>query len=241
MNISIKSTTRVGGILYLIIIVTGLFGEIFVRSKLIVSGDATATATNIMASPLLWRFGIAGDLLQHVCDAGLMVVFFILLRPVNKNLALVAVFLNLIQSAVLVATTLNLSEALFLLGNARYLSVFEPQQLHALAYLSIKLHQNGFGVGLIFFGFTCLIVGYLIFRSGYLPRALGVMMQIVGFCYLVNSFALLLTPPFAAMLFPAILIPAFFGELSFCLWLLVKGVNVGKWEKYGSRKAIDEV
>lgn len=222
---------RIGGALYLILILAGMFGVIFVRDKLIVSGDATATANNIIASPLLWRIGIAADLIMHVCDVPLMLVFYVLLRPVNRNLALLAVLFNLVQTAVLVANKLNLLAALFLLGSADYLKAFDPHQLHALSYLSLKLHDYGFGVGLIFFGCECLVVGYLIFRSGYLPRTIGVLMQIAGLCYLTNSFVLLLAPALAKMLYPGVLVPAFIGELSLCLWLLVKGVNVSKWEE----------
>jgi hypothetical protein len=221
---------RIGGVLYLIIIVAGILDQLFVRSTLIVSGDATATATNMMASPELWRLGIAGDLIMHVCDIPLMLIFYVLLKPVNKNLALLALLFNLIQTAVLVANKLNLLTALFLLGDADYLKAFEPNQLHALSYLLIKLHDYGFGVGLIFFGFVCLLEGYLIFRSTYLPRTLGVLMQIAGVCYLTNSFAMLLAPKFANMLFPTIMMPCLVAELSLCLWLMVKGVDVTKWE-----------
>lgn len=228
---SIKKTARIGGILYLVIIIAGIFGEAFVRDKLIVSGDATATANNIMASPLLWRIGIAGDLVMHLCDIPLVLIFYVLLRPVSKNLALLAVLFNLVQTAVLVANKLHLFTAIFLLGSVDYLKVFEPQQLHALSYLSIKLHGYGFGLGLLFFGFECLVLGYLIVRSGYFPRIIGVLMQIAGLCYLVNSFALFLAPALADILFPAILVPAFFAEVSLCLWLLVKGVNIRKWEE----------
>src|SRR5689334_15875743 len=109
---------RIGGILYLLIIITGLFGEMFVRDKLVVSGDATTTASNILASPLLWRLGIAGDLFEHVCDVGLVVIFYVLLKPVNKNLALTAVLLNLVQTSVLVANSFNLLKPLFYLSGA---------------------------------------------------------------------------------------------------------------------------
>jgi Domain of unknown function (DUF4386) len=228
---SIKKTARIGGLLYLIIILAGMFAVIFVRDKLIVSGDATATANNIMASQLLWRIGIAADLIMHVCDIPLMLIIYILLRPVNKNLALFALLFNLIQTAVLVANKLNLVAALLSLESVDYLKAFEPYQLHAQVYLSLKLHDIGFGIGLIFFGFVCLVQGYLIIRSGYLPRAIGVMMQIAGLCYLTNSFALLLAPKFANMIFPVIMMPCLVAELSFCLWLIVKGVNVTKWEE----------
>jgi len=222
---------RTGGVLYLILILAGMFAVIFVRDKFIVSGDVAATAHNIMAHPLLWRMGIAADLVMHICDVPVMLVLFVLLRPVNKNLALLSLLFNVVQTAVLVANKLSLIAALFPLGNADYLKAFGPHQLYAQAYLSLKLHDYGFGVGLIFFGFTCLVNGHLIFRSGYLPKAIGVLMQIAGLCYLMNSFALLLAPAFAAQLFPWIILPCFIAELLFCLWLILKGVNIVKWEQ----------
>ena len=231
MKISIKTTARIGGILYLVIIFAGIFSELFVRGKLIVAGNATATANNIIASQLLWRVGIASDLVMHICDVPLMLIFYILLKPVNKNLALLAMLFTLIQTAVLVAFKLNLFQALFLLGDAAYLKTLDPVQLHALAFAFIRLDAYGFGVGLLFFGFACLVLGYLITKSGYLPKLIGVLMQIGGLCYITNSFALILAPKFAELLFPVILVPSFIAELSFCLWLLVKGVNIPNWEK----------
>ena len=229
---------RMGGILYLLIIVTGVLSELFTQGTLVVPGDAVSTANNIMASRSLWRVGIAGDILMHVFDIPLMLIFYILLKPVNKNLALLAVLFNLVQSAVLVANSLNLLMPLFLLGNADYLKVLEPNQLYTLAYLFIKLNDFGFGVGLIFFGFECLVLGYLIFRSGYFPRFLGILMQIAGLSYLTNSFALLLAPTFASKIAPAILLPAFIGEMSLCLWLLVKGVDLPRWREQAERNFI---
>jgi Domain of unknown function (DUF4386) len=221
---------RIGGILYLLIIVAGALGEIFIRGTVIVSGDAVSTASNIMASQSLWRIGITGDLLMHVFDVPLMLVFYVLLKPVNKNLALLAVLFNLIQTAVLVANKLNLLMPLFLLGNADYLKAFEPNQIYALTYVFVRAHDYGFGIGLIFFGFACLIYGYLLFKSGYFPRTLGVLMVIVGLSYLTNSFTLILAPAYAGTIFP-VLVLALIGELSLCLWLLVKGVNVQRWKE----------
>ena len=182
-----------------------------------------------MASPSLWRAGIAGDLVMHLCDVGVMLVFYVLLRPVSKNLALLALLFNLVQTAVLVANKLNLLVPLFLLGDAEYLKAFTPQQLQALSYVSLRTHDYGFGVGLMFFGVECLVVGYLIFRSGYLPRMLGVLMQIAGACYLTNSFALIVSPALGSKLFPFILLPPFVAELSTASWLLLKGVDVTRW------------
>ena len=175
--------------------------------------------------------GIAGDLMMHICDAILMLVFYVLLRPVNRHLALLVVLFNLIQTAVLVANKMNLLMPLFLLGNAGYLKAFTQDQLQALSYLSVKAHGYGFGIGLIFFGFLCLIEGYLIYRSGFLPKTIGVLMEIAGICYLLNSFALILAPALADKIFPAVLVPPFIAELSLCLWLLIKGVNVFKWKE----------
>ena len=225
---------RIGGVLYLIIIVIGLFGEAFVRDRLIVSGDATATAANIMSHESLWRFHIAAELFLLICAVALLLILFVLLRPVSRDLALLAVFFNLVSIGIEAATTMRLLEALFPLGNAGYLKAFTPEQLYAMATLSLKSHGYGFGVSLLFFACFCLIVGYLIFRSGYLPKTIGVLMQIAGVCYLTNSFALILSPAVANRLFPAILVPAFIGEASLCLWLLVKGVNVEKWKEKAS-------
>jgi hypothetical protein len=228
---------RMGGILYLMIIVAGALGEIYIRGALIVSGDPVSTASNIMASQSLWRIGLTGDLMMHVFDVPLMLIFYVLLKPVNKNLALLALLFNLIQTAVLVANKLNLLMPLLLLGKAAYLKAIEPDQLYALAYLFVKLHEYGFGIGLIFFGFECLVLGYLIYRSGYLPTILGVLMAIAGLSYLINSFALLLAPAFAAIIVPAILLPALIGETALCLWLLVRGVNAVEWEKRARESA----
>jgi Domain of unknown function (DUF4386) len=225
---------RVGGLLYLVIIVAGVLGELFVRGTLVVSGDAAATAGRILASESLWRLGIVGDLVMHLCDVVVMWAIYVLLRPVSRNLALLALLFNLIQTAVLVANKLNLLVPLFLLGDATYLKAFDTAQLQAWSYIAVKTHDYGFGIGLIFFGFVCLVEGYLIRRSRYLPSLLGVLMQIAGACYLVNSFALLLAPAFEARIFPAILVPCFIAELALALWLLVKGVNVDEWNKHGA-------
>lgn len=228
---------RIGGILYLMIILLGALGEIFVRGSLITPGDAAATAGNILASQTLWRMGIAGDILMHVFDIPLMLILYLLLRPVNKNLALLAVLFNLIQTAVLVLNKLNLLVPLFLLDNANYLKSLEPDQLVALSHIFVRLHGYGFGLGLIFFGSACLVYGYLIFRSGYIPRILGILIQAAGLSYLVNSFALILAPEFASMLVPAILLPALVGELSLALWLLVRGVRVEAWKQRAAKYA----
>src|SRR6266849_2228766 len=192
---------RIGGVLYLIIIVVGLFDEAFVRNRIIVLGDATATAANIRSLAWLWCFGIAAEFFLLICAGALTLIFFVLLRPVSRDLALLAVFVNLVSLAVEAAVQLYLLGALFPLGKAEYLRAFQPEQLYALASLSVKAHSYGFGVALIFFGCVCLILGYLIFRSGFLPKAIGVLMQIAGLSYLTDSVALRLAPIFANRIF----------------------------------------
>lgn len=219
---------RIAGILYLVIIIAGFIAETFVRNKLFVSGDANATANNIIHSEFLWNIGITADLIMQICDLPVMIILYYLLKPVSRKLALLNLSFNLIQTAVLVANKLNLLAALFFLGDAEYLKSFTPDQLHTLSYLSIKLHDFGFGVGLIFFGFVCLIEGYLIFKSGYFPKAIGVLMALAGICYLTNSFALILAPQFSSI---TLLLPCVIAELSLSLWLIFKGVNIPLWKR----------
>lgn len=224
-----RRAAQLAGWLYLAIIVLGLFGEVVVRRALVVPGDAAATLHQIAGSPLLWRAGIVGDLLMHVLDIPVIVIFYVLLRPVSEGVALSATWINLVQTAVLAANKLNLLVPVLLLGDAGHLKAFLPQQLQALSYLAIQLHDIGFGIGLVFFGFACLATGWLILRCGYLPAILGVLMLLAGLSYLVNSVVLLLAPPVAPALFPGVLVPAFVGELSLCLWLIAKGVDMEQW------------
>jgi len=218
---------RIAGILYLVIILMGIGAEALVRNKLFVSGDANATANNIMHADFLWKMGITADLIMHICDLPVMIILYYLLKPVSKKLALLNLSFNLIQTAVLVLNKLNLLAALFFLGDAEYLKSFTPDQLHTLSYLSIKLHDFGFGIGLIFFGFVCLLEGYLIFRSVYFPKTIGVLMTVAGICYLTNSFVLILAPQFSSI---TLLMPCLLAELSFSLWLIFKGVNLSIWK-----------
>jgi len=221
---------RIAGVLYLMIIVIGFSSEFFVRDKLVMAGDVTATANNIASSESLWRTSIACELILLVCAVALTLIFYVLLRPVNKSLALLAVLFNIVEFPIEAVSKLCLLAALFFSGSADYLKAFEPRQLHALVKISLKLHDYGFGIDLVFFGFACLVYGYLLFRSGFFPRTLGVLMAIAGLSYLANSFTLILAPAYAGRISP-ILVLALIGELSLCLWLMVKGVNVPKWNE----------
>lgn len=221
---------RIGGLAYLFIIIAGAIGELFIRNTIVIAGDPAATARNISDHQLLWRIGIAGDLLMHVCDLIVAIVYYTLFKRVNKTLAILAVLFGMIQTAVLVANKLNLVIPTFFLANEDYLQAFNTQQRQVLSYIAIKSHHLGFGIGLIFFGFECLIDGYLVRLSGFLPSILGWLLTLVGICYLANSFVLIIAPQFSGTLFPILMAPIFIGELSMCLWLLFKGVNLEKWK-----------
>ncbi len=221
---------RVGGLLYVVIIVGGIVGEGLIRGGLIVPGDPTATAQNIRASEQLWRAGAASELFMLVCSVVVTLVLYVLLRPVSKDLALLAVFFNLVTIAMEATNELHLLATLIPLEGAGHLGAFGTDQLDALAYVPLTLYGYGFGNDLIFFGVACLALGALIYRSGYLPKAIGLLMTLAGLGYLVNSFALILSPALAAVLFPAVLLPAVVGEGSLALWLLSKGVDVAGFE-----------
>ena len=219
---------RLGGALYLVLIGLGFYGEA-IRDKFVVPGNASATAGNIASHEFVWRLGIASEFIALICVTALAMIYYYLLRPVSKELNLLATLLRIVGIAVESIATINLFVALFPLGNAPSLKAFTPEQLQAMTVLAIRVHSYSFGVALLFFGFTFLFHGYLIFCSGYFPRLLGVLIQLGGLSYLTNSFALFLAPDLANRLFPAIVLPAFLGESSLCLWLLLKGVNVEKW------------
>lgn len=224
-----KTTARIAGLLYLIIIVAGISAEFFVRQSLIVAGDPATTAANVTAAESLFRLGIGGDLIMILADIALALAFFVLLRPVSTALALLAAFFRLVQASVLGLNLLNLFIALQYLSGASFLSAFSLEQRNAQGLLFLNAHSMGYTLAMIFFGAQCLVLGYLVYRSGYFPRVLGVLMLIAGAGYLTDSFASILLPNYAsyeAMLLIVGFVPAFVGELAMCLWLLVKGVTL---------------
>lgn len=218
------------GTLYLLIIAAGLFAE-FVRQRTVVPADAAATAGNITGHAFMFRLGLVADLSTFVCAVALTVILYVLLRPVNATAALLMLGFNLVQDAIGGVNVLNTYRPLQLLGGAAHLKVFSREQLEAMAMLSINSHSVGFNIAMLFFGCSCLALGYLIWSSGLFPKALGVLIAIAGVCYLTLGMARLLSPPLASTLFPLVYVPAFIGELSFAVWLTVKGVNLARWQE----------
>jgi hypothetical protein len=227
---------RLGGVLYLAVILLGAFSEGFAVNTLIVPADAGATAHNILASRGLWSLAVAADLVVPIIAVVGVWISYELLRPVSKSLVLLDVFLTLVALAVEAVSKLFLLLVLPILGTAN--DLVEHRQREVLVNLALKAHGISFDISLIFFGCGCLVEGYLLYKSGYFPKFIGVLLQIAGGCYLVSCFADLFAPAVANLLTPAILLPPLLGELSYCLWLLIKGVDLGKWnERTGAATA----
>lgn len=220
---------RVAGVSYLITIIMGVFAEIFVRGKLVVRGDAAATAANILAHESLYRFGLAADLVMLSAYIVVTLLLYVLLKPVGRSLSLLAALFSMVGIATLSVNCLNHVAPLLLLGGAPSPSAFDTGQLQVLALFFLKLHAWGYGIASVFFGTYCIMVGYLIFRSGFLPRIIGVLMAIGGLGYLISSFTRFLFPTVAARL-PELAVLAGIAELSLTLWLMIVGVNAVKWE-----------
>jgi hypothetical protein len=225
---------RIAGFLYLIVIVGGLFAEIFVRGRLVVHGDAAATAHNIVTHELLYRWGFAVEVFYCAfCNIPILVIFYNLFKVVNKNVALLMVFFDLVTTATESISMLAHFAPLVFLGGGHYLSAFAVEQLQASAYMSLQLFEHGFAISLVFFGLDCLALAYLILRSTFFPRFIGVLLAIEGLGYLINSFALFLAPALQARIFPYFMVTGI-AEVALCLWLLVMGVNVQRWQEQAS-------
>lgn len=229
--ISNKNLARLAGLCYLIVIATGLFSEVFVRQTLRVSNDALTTAHNIQTNEMLFRWGFVADIINFVVGLPTILIIYYLFKQINKLLLQLAVAFVIIQTAIIAVNLLNQISPLLILSNDTYLNTFQPNQLATLSLLSLNIQAQGYAIGLVFFGFYCLIVGYVIYKSKLLPKILGILYAFTGLCYLVNSFTMFLSKGFENPLFIYLAIPIFIGELSLCLWLLIKGIDTSKMVK----------
>jgi hypothetical protein len=216
---------RVAGLLYLFANLFAPFTLLYLPARFIVRGDAAATASNIMTSETLFRFGIVGNLFTFIANIFLALGLYELLKVVNKNMASLMVILFLVGVPIAMLNELNQFAVLQLLSDARFLKTYPTDQLQALAYLLLRLHDQGLLIAHIFFGLWLLPMGYLVFKSGFIPKIVGVLLVIAGVGYVVQSFAIFLGYNVNIILFTGL------GELVFLLWLLIKGVNVEQWKK----------
>jgi Domain of unknown function (DUF4386) len=217
---------RITGAFSLLTILTGIFAQGFVSNRLVVDGDAAATAANIPAHRGLFQLGYAVFLIEMACNIAMTALFYDLLKPAGRSVSLVAAFLGFAGCVIKTFSRVFFIVPLFILGGAHSLSVFSTEQLRALALLFLKVNDRGAGMALVFFGFYALLTGYLIARSTFLPRILGVLSALGGVGWL--SF---LYQPLAHLLFPYVVALALLGALAEIAWLLIFGVNEQRWRE----------
>lgn len=218
---------RIAGLFYMLTMLTAGFALV-ARGRLVVNSDAAATATNILMHEPLFRSAFAADLIAIACYLAVTLLFYDMFKPVNRSLSSLAALFSLAGCAIGALGCVFHLAPLAVLKGARYLSVFE-EPLQVLALMFLKWRAQASAIGFVFFGFYCLLIGYLIFKSAFLPRIVGALMALAGLGWLT-----FLSPPLANYLSPYILVAGLLGEGSLTLWLLVIGVNVHRWKEQAS-------
>ena len=224
-----RSKAKIIGVFYLLAMLTGIFAQGFVSGRLVVEGDAAATAANILAHRGLLQLGFAVYLIEMACQIAMTALFYALLKPAGRSVSLLAAFLGFAGCVIKTFSRVFFIVPLFILGGAHFLSVFSPEQLQALALLFFKVNDRGAAIALVFFGFYALLTGLLIVRSTFLPRILGVVSMIAGVGWL--SFLYL---PLGYCLFPYVAALGLLGAVALLVWLLVVGVNEQRWKEQAS-------
>lgn len=232
MKLNNKNTTKINartaGVLYLIVIITGLFSEMFVRSGIIVPGNASQTFQNIKENEFLFRIGFASDLIMVMSDVGLALLFYLLLKPVNQGLSLLAAFFRLGQATIIGINLLNYFMPILMIENPNLVRSFSIDQTSSLSSLFLTAHSYGYMISGVFFAISCIILGYLMSKSEYFPKWLGILVLAAGISYLIDSFTNFLFPDFASVSEMLVLIVAVISELTLCFYLLVVGVRKTK-------------
>lgn len=219
-----RTRGRILAALYLFVIVAGIIAQAFISDGLVVSDDAAKTAANIMANTSLYRLGFTIFMLEMAAQAVASMMFYDLLKPVNRSLARAAMIIGLTGCGIKTMARLFYYTPLILLGGAPYLSALETAQLEALSLAFLRINSQGAAIGLIFFGFEGLLRGWLVFRSGFLPRFLGVLSMVGGLGWLT-----FLWPPLGYQLFMGIALFALVGVILLTGWLFIRGVDDEKW------------
>jgi hypothetical protein len=222
-----QKIARAAAIVFLIIFCQGMAAELFIRPAIIVPGDAAATVRNIAASESLFRLSLVSDLIRQTFLMALPLILYKLLKPVNKTIAALMVIFSLVSVPISMLNELNHFAALLLSSSAVYLRAFETDQLQALVMFFLDLQKYGTFIPQVF-SLWVLFLGYLVFKSGFLPRILGILLMLGGVCYTVLAVLFFLFPSIDLMIFGLF---AIIGEMIFYLWLLIKGVNVKEWNK----------
>jgi hypothetical protein len=225
IDISVKTYTRVVGVLLILSIVGGWFGEMYVPS-VIMTGDAAGTANQLRQHEGLFRLGFAAYLTEAFSDLVLAWLFYVLLRPVHRQLALLSAFFGVVSMSLFAVTQMFHFCAPVFLSGRKYLMAFSPDQLEAFATLFLSLYGRLSGLFMLFYGTAWIIRGYLTFKSGYLPRFLGVLMVVAGVGFVAKNITKVLAPAFS---WDVLLAPMFLNAVVLAIWMLVRGVDGAKW------------
>jgi hypothetical protein len=228
---SIVKNARMAGFLYLLIAICAGFSFGYMRNTLIVPGDAEATVTNLMASEWLFRLGVVGDAVVFLSEIVLIALLYKLLQPVSRTLSLVVIFARLAMVVMQGMNLINYFFVLLLVSGAGYLAVFEADQLHALVLLFLNAYEYVALIWGTFFGLHFIFLAYIVYKSGYFPQILGLLLLLPAVGYLTDSFGNFLFPQYDAIYASTVVLLAVVGELSFTFWLMIKGVNVEQWKK----------
>ena len=221
---------RIAGVLYLIIAAAAIVAHMYVPSQLIVSGDPATTAANIAASGSVFRLGIAGEFVVLLSEIVLSVLLYVLLKPVNATVSLLAMASRLVMTTVHGLNLLNSYFVLMLVSGPGPATAFDPVQRNALVSLFLEAHDYGFTLGILFLTIHVFALGYLIVRSDYFPKVLGYLFLAAGLGYLIDSTALLLVPGYEST--PIYLaLPITISEIAFPLWLVIRGLNLQRWNQ----------
>jgi hypothetical protein len=236
MAASARLRARISGGLYVLCIGLGFFAEMVVRSKLIVYTDPAVTARNILGSPSLYRLGFFADMVAMMLGVLSSVILYTLLKVVSRSVALSVLVLDVISNAISLCGGVLLFAPIIILSGDDHLSGFSSAQLQWLSLLSLKIYESAYALNLAVFSGSCLLTGYLIFRSTFLPKALGILMGVAGACYLTNSFVSFMPEGFGKGLFPWILLPVILAEGALALWLLIIGLDSAQWSAMAARR-----
>ena len=224
---NIQRYARFAGILFLLSLSAGGFGEAYAPAKIIVSGDAAATVANIKAFELTYRLGFAGFMLESLSDITLAWLFYVLLKPVHRNLSLLAAFFGLMATALFAFAELFYFAPTVLISGANYLESFSPDQINSLVLLSLKCYSFAGMIFTAYYGAAWLVRAYLMIQSKYLPKFLGVLMGLGGAGFVARNLLMILKPAYASDVLLMLMLP---GGLLLTFWLLVKGVDRASWD-----------
>jgi Domain of unknown function (DUF4386) len=234
---SARLKARIAGLFYLVTVIAG-FANLSIENSLIVRGDAVATTAHILSAEPLYRFSILAELVGDAGYIGVTALLYELLKPVSRTGSLLAAFFSLVGCAIgAVGAALLTAPFLLLGGDVHALAAFSPLQLQGLAMTAVRLEGQTYDVSMMFFGLYCSLIGVLVFRSGFMPRLVGVLMVFAGLGWLADTLAVLLDPSFARSLGAYVMIPGSIGEMSLMLWLLLVGLDGPKWENRAAAAA----